>query len=141
MCVCVPIDQLEELERMFQDDHYPDADKRKEIAMSVGVTPQRVMVRPVTFPGPPLFFSLHTSPNLRNDTVHIHFLRFGFRIVVPNGVKPPKQQQEGLPCPGPKLQPKPQSTGFSFETPSPLTVLTASIFTCCFVGLLFSQVL
>ncbi|XP_027031734.1 uncharacterized protein LOC113661586 isoform X2 [Tachysurus fulvidraco] len=37
-------DQLEELERMFQDDHYPDADKRKEIAMSVGVTPQRVMV-------------------------------------------------------------------------------------------------
>ncbi|XP_017309749.1 uncharacterized protein LOC108256949 [Ictalurus punctatus] len=37
-------DQLEELERMFQDDHYPDADKRKEIATSVGVTPQRVMV-------------------------------------------------------------------------------------------------
>ncbi|TSK31372.1 Homeobox protein NOBOX [Bagarius yarrelli] len=37
-------DQLEELERMFQDDHYPDADKRKEIAKSVGVTPQRVMV-------------------------------------------------------------------------------------------------
>ncbi|KAK3532335.1 hypothetical protein QTP86_016039 [Hemibagrus guttatus] len=37
-------DQLEELERMFQDDHYPDADKRKEIAISVGVTPQRVMV-------------------------------------------------------------------------------------------------
>ncbi|XP_046691459.1 homeobox protein NOBOX-like [Silurus meridionalis] len=37
-------DQLEELERMFQDDHYPDAEKRKEIAISVGVTPQRVMV-------------------------------------------------------------------------------------------------
>ncbi|XP_062842073.1 homeobox protein NOBOX-like [Trichomycterus rosablanca] len=37
-------DQLEELERVFQDDHYPDADKRKEIAISVGVTPQRVMV-------------------------------------------------------------------------------------------------
>lgn len=42
------IDQLEELERMFQDDHYPDADKRKEIATSVGVTPQRVMVSPVS---------------------------------------------------------------------------------------------
>ncbi|XP_035385362.1 homeobox protein NOBOX [Electrophorus electricus] len=37
-------DQLEELERVFQDDHYPDAEKRKEIAISVGVTPQRVMV-------------------------------------------------------------------------------------------------
>ncbi|KAL7829601.1 hypothetical protein AOLI_G00304860 [Acnodon oligacanthus] len=37
-------DQLEELERVFRDDHYPDAEKRKEIAMSVGVTPQRVMV-------------------------------------------------------------------------------------------------
>ncbi|XP_066531189.1 uncharacterized protein [Hoplias malabaricus] len=38
------VDQLEELERVFQDDHYPDAEKRKEIAISVGVTPQRVMV-------------------------------------------------------------------------------------------------
>ncbi|XP_072530964.1 uncharacterized protein nobox [Salminus brasiliensis] len=38
------IDQLEELERVFQDDHYPDAEKRKEIAISVGVTPQRIMV-------------------------------------------------------------------------------------------------
>lgn len=42
--VYVFLDQLEQLERMFQDDHYPDADKRKEIAISVGVTPQRVMV-------------------------------------------------------------------------------------------------
>ncbi|XP_023659744.1 uncharacterized protein nobox [Paramormyrops kingsleyae] len=37
-------DQLEELERLFQDDHYPDSDKRKEIAAVVGVTPQRIMV-------------------------------------------------------------------------------------------------
>ncbi|XP_016365297.1 homeobox protein NOBOX-like isoform X3 [Sinocyclocheilus rhinocerous] len=37
-------DQLEELERVFQDDHYPDGDKRKEIAASIGVTPQRIMV-------------------------------------------------------------------------------------------------
>ncbi|KAI4871838.1 hypothetical protein NFI96_016396, partial [Prochilodus magdalenae] len=37
-------DQLLELERVFQEDHYPDAEKRKEIAISVGVTPQRVMV-------------------------------------------------------------------------------------------------
>uniref|UniRef100_A0A8D2B8E2 NOBOX oosis homeobox n=1 Tax=Sciurus vulgaris TaxID=55149 RepID=A0A8D2B8E2_SCIVU len=37
-------DQLEELERMFQEDHYPDSDKRQEIAQTVGVTPQRIMV-------------------------------------------------------------------------------------------------
>ncbi|XP_077896834.1 homeobox protein NOBOX isoform X6 [Ictidomys tridecemlineatus] len=37
-------DQLEELERMFQEDHYPDGDKRREIAQTVGVTPQRIMV-------------------------------------------------------------------------------------------------
>ncbi|TRZ01147.1 hypothetical protein DNTS_007865 [Danionella cerebrum] len=37
-------DQLEELERVFQDDHYPDGDKRKEIASAIGVTPQRIMV-------------------------------------------------------------------------------------------------
>lgn len=49
--VYVSVDQLEELERMFHDDHYPDADKRKEIAISVGVTPQRVMVSHVSFPG------------------------------------------------------------------------------------------
>ncbi|CAL8296572.1 unnamed protein product [Lota lota] len=37
-------DQLEHLESLFQDDHYPDAEKRKVIAASVGVTPQRIMV-------------------------------------------------------------------------------------------------
>ncbi|KAM5205788.1 homeobox protein NOBOX [Hipposideros larvatus] len=37
-------DQLEELERAFQEDHYPDSDKRREIAQTVGVTPQRIMV-------------------------------------------------------------------------------------------------
>ncbi|CAL8371116.1 unnamed protein product [Boreogadus saida] len=37
-------DQLEHLEFLFQDDHYPDAEKRKVIAASVGVTPQRIMV-------------------------------------------------------------------------------------------------
>lgn len=52
-CVYVSIEQLEELERMFQDDHYPDAEKRKEIAISVGVTPQRVMVSSVLFPDLP----------------------------------------------------------------------------------------
>lgn len=44
MCCFVFIDQLEELERVFQDDHYPDGDKRKEIAAAIGVTPQRIMV-------------------------------------------------------------------------------------------------
>lgn len=38
-------DQLEELERIFQEDHYPDSDKRHEIAQMVGVTPQRIMVK------------------------------------------------------------------------------------------------
>jgi len=42
--LCVP-DQLERLETLFQDDHYPDAVKRKTIAGPVGVTPQRIMVR------------------------------------------------------------------------------------------------
>ncbi|XP_034560639.1 uncharacterized protein LOC117827900 [Notolabrus celidotus] len=37
-------DQLEHLEALFQEDHYPDAEKRKVIAVSVGVTPQRIMV-------------------------------------------------------------------------------------------------
>lgn len=43
-CFLLP-DQLEELERLFQDDHYPDSDKRREIAQTVGVTPQRIMVK------------------------------------------------------------------------------------------------
>lgn len=38
-------EQLEHLEALFQEDHYPDAEKRKIIAASVGVTPQRIMVR------------------------------------------------------------------------------------------------
>ncbi|XP_078250264.1 homeobox protein NOBOX isoform X2 [Pogona vitticeps] len=38
-------EQLDELERMFQEDHYPDNEKRREIAATVGVTPQRVMNR------------------------------------------------------------------------------------------------
>nr|XP_020462500.1 homeobox protein NOBOX [Monopterus albus] len=37
-------DQLEHLEALFHEDHYPDAEKRKIIAASVGVTPQRIMV-------------------------------------------------------------------------------------------------
>ncbi|KAM9388090.1 homeobox protein NOBOX [Phaethornis superciliosus] len=37
-------EQLEELEKMFQDDHYPDNEKRRQIAAVVGVTPQRIMV-------------------------------------------------------------------------------------------------
>ncbi|XP_037329222.2 homeobox protein NOBOX-like [Pungitius pungitius] len=37
-------DQLDHLEALFQGDHYPDAEKRKVIAASVGVTPQRIMV-------------------------------------------------------------------------------------------------
>ncbi|PNI99968.1 LOW QUALITY PROTEIN: NOBOX isoform 2 [Pan troglodytes] len=37
-------DQLEELEKIFQEDHYPDSDKRREIAQTVGVTSQRIMV-------------------------------------------------------------------------------------------------
>ena len=51
MCVCDCVfvnfvaDQLEHLEALFQEDHYPDAEKRKIIAVSVGVTPQRIMVR------------------------------------------------------------------------------------------------
>ncbi|XP_073408837.1 homeobox protein NOBOX isoform X2 [Dendrobates tinctorius] len=38
------IDQLQELERIFMEDHYPDSEKRKEIAEIIGVTPQRIMV-------------------------------------------------------------------------------------------------
>uniref|UniRef100_A0A8C9LCK6 Homeobox domain-containing protein n=1 Tax=Pavo cristatus TaxID=9049 RepID=A0A8C9LCK6_PAVCR len=37
-------EQLEELEKVFQEDHYPDNEKRREIAAVVGVTPQRIMV-------------------------------------------------------------------------------------------------
>ncbi|KAM9245552.1 homeobox protein NOBOX [Leptosomus discolor] len=37
-------EQLEELEKMFQEDHYPDNEKRRVIAAVVGVTPQRIMV-------------------------------------------------------------------------------------------------
>ncbi|XP_078507374.1 homeobox protein NOBOX [Lissotriton helveticus] len=37
-------EQLQELERAFQEDHYPDGDKRKDIASTIGVTPQRIMV-------------------------------------------------------------------------------------------------
>ena len=45
VCVCMCADQLEHLEALFQEDHYPDTEKRKVIAASVGVTPQRIMVR------------------------------------------------------------------------------------------------
>ncbi|XP_051926909.1 homeobox protein NOBOX-like [Hippocampus zosterae] len=37
-------DMLEHLEALFQRDHYPDGDKRKVIAASVGLSPQRIMV-------------------------------------------------------------------------------------------------
>ncbi|NXF07890.1 NOBOX protein, partial [Smithornis capensis] len=38
------LEQLEELEKVFQEDHYPDNEKRREIAAVVGVTPQRILV-------------------------------------------------------------------------------------------------
>ncbi|NWT17446.1 NOBOX protein, partial [Vireo altiloquus] len=38
------LEQLEEMEKMFQEDHYPDNEKRREIAAMVGVTPQRILV-------------------------------------------------------------------------------------------------
>lgn len=38
-------DQLEELEKFFQEDHYPDSEKRREIAQTVNVAPQRIMVK------------------------------------------------------------------------------------------------
>ncbi|XP_069834927.1 homeobox protein NOBOX-like [Dendropsophus ebraccatus] len=38
------VDQLQELERIFMEDHYPDNEKRREIAEIIGVTPQRIMV-------------------------------------------------------------------------------------------------
>ncbi|NP_001081159.1 homeobox-containing protein [Xenopus laevis] len=38
------MDQLQELEHMFAEDHYPDSEKRREIAEIIGVTPQRIMV-------------------------------------------------------------------------------------------------
>ncbi|NXQ60999.1 NOBOX protein, partial [Anthoscopus minutus] len=37
-------EQLEELEKMFEEDHYPDNEKRKAIAAVVGVTPHRILV-------------------------------------------------------------------------------------------------
>ncbi|NXT64696.1 NOBOX protein, partial [Chaetops frenatus] len=37
-------EQLEQLEKMFQEDHYPDNERRREIAAMVGVTPQRILV-------------------------------------------------------------------------------------------------
>ncbi|NXO21392.1 NOBOX protein, partial [Cisticola juncidis] len=37
-------EQLEELEKTFQEDPYPDNEKRREIAAAIGVTPQRVLV-------------------------------------------------------------------------------------------------
>uniref|UniRef100_A0A8C4Q9M5 Homeobox domain-containing protein n=1 Tax=Eptatretus burgeri TaxID=7764 RepID=A0A8C4Q9M5_EPTBU len=36
--------QLQQLEAAFQEDHYPESAKRKAIAVSVGVSPQRIMV-------------------------------------------------------------------------------------------------
>lgn len=41
------LEQLEELEKVFQEDRYPDNEKRREIAAVIGVTPQRIMVMPV----------------------------------------------------------------------------------------------
>ncbi|XP_068046668.1 homeobox protein NOBOX [Anomalospiza imberbis] len=37
-------EQLQELEKIFQEDHYPDNERRREIAAVVGVTPQRILV-------------------------------------------------------------------------------------------------
>ncbi|NWV80807.1 NOBOX protein, partial [Dasyornis broadbenti] len=37
-------EQVEELEKMFQEEHYPDNEKRRKIAAAVGVTPQRILV-------------------------------------------------------------------------------------------------
>ncbi|XP_070611327.1 homeobox protein NOBOX isoform X1 [Erythrolamprus reginae] len=37
-------EQLQELEKAFEEDRYPDNEQRREIAALVGVTPQRVMV-------------------------------------------------------------------------------------------------
>lgn len=58
-------DQLEHLEALFQEDHYPDAEKRKVIATSVGVTPQRIMVRQPSseMRCPPVSLPIYWRPN------------------------------------------------------------------------------
>ena len=61
VCVCLRADQLEHLEALFQEDHYPDAEKRKIIATSVGVAPQRIMVRQP-------FSSFYLLENLHYDS-------------------------------------------------------------------------
>lgn len=40
------LEQLGELEKMFQEDQYPDREKRREIAAVVGVAPKCILVMP-----------------------------------------------------------------------------------------------
>ncbi|XP_027527529.1 pituitary homeobox 2-like [Neopelma chrysocephalum] len=37
-------EQLKELEKVFQEDHYPDTEKRMEIAAAFGVMPKRILI-------------------------------------------------------------------------------------------------
>lgn len=55
-------DQLEKLESLFKEDHYPDSDKRREISQAVGVTPQRIMVKRVVCPR-----GFHDTPLIEHE--------------------------------------------------------------------------
>lgn len=92
------LEQVEELEKMFQEDHYPDNEKRREIAAAVGVTPQRILVMPAGFCAACGFcaekgwagtgtlpVSPCVDPFLPQCIPFFPFFRSGFRIVGQSG--------------------------------------------------------
>ncbi|MGH0152474.1 UNVERIFIED_CONTAM: hypothetical protein FKN15_025021 [Acipenser sinensis] len=73
-------DQLEELERMFKEDHYPDGEKRKEIAAAIGVTPQRIMVGELQL-DTVLFFTDSSREDVSVPTAFYHNLLEAWRLL------------------------------------------------------------